>query len=408
MRTKQELNKLIDEKGAELNKLFSDHKDAEGRYTHTAEQVAELNKRNDELTELGKELDTVLGLEAAETGLKVRQERDKQPVGGITHPTGLVLPDAPRLKTVREIMDESVDYQAFLKDTNRKTAIFEIPEQEFKTLITLATLTPQPERRSGIVPMALEERTVADLMMQGNTSSTVIEYYEQTTLTNSAAEVAEAAEKPESAIAFTLRSDTVRKIATWIPVTDEALRDVPRMQSLIEGMLMFMVKRREELQLLRGNGIAPNLHGVQVRTGVQTYAKAGLDSTPDAIYKGMNLVRNTGFAEPTAVVFHPNDWMDVRLLRTADGIYIWGNPSDAGPERIWGKEIRQTTEQIENTALVGAFRPWAEVVRRDGLTITASSEHAAYFIENKVAVLAEERLALEVTRPSAFCTVTSI
>jgi HK97 family phage major capsid protein len=108
------------------------------------------------------------------------------------------------------------------------------------------------------------------------------------------------------------------------------------------------------------------------------------------------------------VVIHPNDWQDIRLLRTADGIYIWGNPSETGVDRIWGLPVRKTTGITENTALVGAFRPFAEVRRRAGITVTISTEHSTFFVENKVMIQVEERLGLAVYRESAFCTVTGI
>ena len=258
--------------------------------------------------------------------------------------------------------------------------------------------------------MALEERTVSDLMLQGTTDANTIEYYEETTFTNNAAIVAEGGPKAESALGYTLRTSSVRKIAHWIPATKESLDDVSFLESTIRGRLAFGVVRAEEAQLIGGDGVAPNILGLLNVVGIQTQAK-GTDPTPDAVYKAMQKVRGaagSGFAEPTAVVFHPNDWTDIKLLRTPDGIYIWGNPSDAGPDRIWGLPIRQTTAMTENTALVGAFTPHAEVVRREGITITLSTEHSTYFVENKVAILAEERLALLVYRPTAFATVTGI
>ena len=262
-------------------------------------------------------------------------------------------------------------------------------------------------RLPGVVGSAQNETTVADLMLSGTTSSSSITYLEETTFTNAAAETAEGTGKPEAALDFTERTDSVRKIPVWLPATTELLEDVPMMMSYIRGRLGFMVQQREEQQLLVGDGTAPNISGILDRSGIQTQAK-GADPTPDAVYKAMTKVRTVGYAEPTAAVFHPNDWQDIRLLRTADGVYIWGSPSDAGPERIWGLNVRITPWMTENTGLVGAFRPYAQVFRRKGLTITISTEHASYFVENKVAILAETRLALACYRPAAFCTVTGI
>ncbi|MEO5965216.1 MAG: phage major capsid protein, partial [Candidatus Limnocylindrales bacterium] len=126
--------------------------------------------------------------------------------------------------------------------------------------------------------------------------------------------------------------------------------------------------------------------------------------------KAMVKVMTTGDADPTGHVINPLDWQDIRLLRTADGIYIWGNPSEAGPERLWGLPVRVTSAMTQNTGLTGAFTPFAQVFRKAGagITVTVSTEHASFFVENKVAILAEERLLLAVYRPAAFCTVTGI
>lgn len=310
-------------------------------------------------------------------------------------------------KSIGERIRESREYQA-LRAGNLKTAtVLTLNEHEFKTLVTLTTASPQNLRRPNVVQMAMEERTVADLMLESTVDRGSVEYYEETTVTNAAATVAEGAAKPESALAFTLRTDAVRKIATWIPATDEVLADVVWMEGQIRGRLVFMVKRAEETQLLTGDGIAPNILGLLNRSGIQTQAK-GADITPTAIFRAINKVRNTGYAEPTGLVMHPNDWADMVLLQGTDGQYLFGPLSQNLPERVWGLDIRITSAITEGTALVGAFRPHAEVLRRTGIAVVLSTEHSTYFVENKVAILAEERLGLAAYRPTAFCTVTGI
>ena len=141
--------------------------------------------------------------------------------------------------------------------------------------------------------------------------------------------------------------------------------------------------------------------------GIQTQAK-GADPTPDAVYKAIVLVRVTGRAFPDATVMHPLDWQDIRLLRTVDGIYIWGNPSEAGPERIWGIQVVQSDAQTQNTAVVGDFGNFSLLAVKRGIEVKVSDSHSTFFVEGKQAVRADMRAALAFTRPAAFCTVTGI
>jgi HK97 family phage major capsid protein len=398
-----QLDEIFREAGETLDmaKITSIHGDS-------AAKAAEIKRRNDELSALGQELDRLENLANIGRVNTMQRERMTTPV------TGLPMPGSPAerqlaAKSLRQILEDDPGLKAFRKSGRPGGVELNLEGVSLKTLITLTDITPQAQR-DGLVNMALEERTISDLMANSTTSANTIEYYEETTVTNSAATVLEGGTKPESALGWTLRTENVRKIGTWIPATRESLDDVPQLEGEIRNRLGYMVIRIEEAQLLNGNGTAPNIRGILQRSGIQTQAKA-TDPTPDAVYKAMQKIRGAsgfGFAEPTAVVLHPNDWTDIKLLRTADGIYIWGNPSGEGPDMIWGKPVRQTTAMSEGTGLVGAFRPYAEVVRREGITVTISTEHSTYFVENKVAILAEERLTLKVTRPSAFCTVTGI
>jgi HK97 family phage major capsid protein len=339
-----ELHKIFEEAGPDLD--MERVKRLEGT---PEEKAGEIKRRNDMLTEISKEIESLEGL--GNIG-RLNELRHKQATEPLERPAfngnGAPLPDnggsVLRSKGLRAFLMEHKGYRE-LRDGRRRSIDVEIPVLDFKTLITLSNISPQADRR-GLVTMALEERTVGDMMLQGETASNQVEYYEETTVTNNAATVAEGTAKAESALGWTLRNEPIRKIATWIPATDEVLADVPFMETQIRGRLSYMVQRVEERQLLNGNGVAPNILGILQRPGIQTQAK-GTDPTPDAIYKAMQKVRGAsgaGFAEPTDVVLHPNDWTDIRLLRTTDGIYIWGNPSDPGPERIWGKPVRQTTE----------------------------------------------------------------
>jgi HK97 family phage major capsid protein len=382
-------------------------------------KAGEIKRLNTELSELGQEYDrlyalSLIGKDNEQEHRRLNEPKSALPMGAAAGDAAMLAGDKPFTpRRLREVLQSSKAYKGFREGSIRE-AVIELPAPDAKALIDLTAVSPQNDRRP-LVMMALEDRTVGDLMLQGTTTTGTLEYYEETTnpanITTDQGFITEGETKYETTFGWTLRTESVRKIGTFVPATKESLDDVDFLESQIRGRLSFAVQRVEEAALLTGNGTAPNIRGLLARVGIQTTAKTAGLPIPDVIYTAMQLVRGSagaGFAEPTAVVFHPTNWTSVKLLRTADGIYIWGNPSEEGPDRIWGLPVRQTTAMTLNTALVGAFRPHAEVIRRQGITITLSTEHSTFFVENKVAILAEERLALAVYRPSAFATATAL
>jgi HK97 family phage major capsid protein len=278
---------------------------------------------------------------------------------------------------------------------------------ELKSLFNTSTgWVPETTRTGRLVEYATRPVQVTDLIPKTTTGQAAVVYMEETTFVNNAAEVTEGSAYAESQLALTEQSSTVRKIAVWLPVTDEQLDDVSQVQGYVDNRLRFMLAQRLDGQILTGNGTAPNLRGLLNTTNIQTQAK-GTDPTPDSVYKAMVKIRVTGRATPDSVVFHPTNWQDVRLLRTADGIYIWGSPSEMVPDRIWGLPVALSDAITLGTAAV-FDSTYTELSTRRGIDVQISNSHAGFFIEGKQAIRADTRVAFLVYRPTAVCTVTGL
>lgn len=384
----------------------------------SAAKAAGIKALNDEMTDLSKQIEELEGFDGMknlvdslgktnghpghpQAGRKESGDGDDGDGGGDGGDQGDG--EGVGIKQVVDAYIKSPAYTQRVKDGVGPAV--EVP-YNIKTLFqTSAGWAVRDPRIPRVQPIATRPLAVVDIIPDGTTSASSVIYMEETTFTNNAAETAEGAAKPEAALALTEQTEPVRKIAVWIPVTDEQLDDVPQVRSYLENRLGFMVRQRLDSQLLVGNGTAPNLSGITDRAGIQTQAK-GADPTPDAVFKAMMLIVSNAFAEPNGAVFHPLDWQDIRLLRTTDGVYIWGNPSDAGPERIFGLPVVVTTGMTQNTALVGDFQQ-CQLFVRSGLELQTGFINDD-FQKNRVSIRAELRVAFAVYRPAAFATVTGI
>lgn len=370
----------------------------------SAEAVKRVREWNAELETVAtevKELEEVAGIRQ-----KVRDVQT-EPADPPPHPGAG--PEGAAPKTLGQLITESKawkDYKA--TGSPSKSTDVHFPLKGLKTLFqTSAGWAPESTRIPGLVIDAVTRPIqILDIIPTGTTGMAAVVYMEETTRTHTSAERAENAAYAESAFALTQRSSTVRSIGTSIPVTDEQLEDVEGVRSYLDQRLVFGNRQRFDNQVLNGDGIAPNLTGILNTAGIQTQAK-GTDNIPDAIHKAMRLVRVTGRAFPNATILHPNDWEAIRLLKTNDGIYIWGSPAQAGPMTIWGVPVIESDAIAENTGLTGDFANFCQMYERRGMEVMVGYVNDD-FLDGRRTIRAGFRVAFVVYRAAAFATITGI
>lgn len=277
-----------------------------------------------------------------------------------------------------------------------------------KSLLNTTGMPPETTRTGRVEMFATRPAPdIADMIPQTTTNQISVVYMEETVFSNTAQETAEGDQFPEAALKLEEKSSPVRKIPIYLPVTDELFEDEPRAESYVQNRLPFMLRQRLDLQILRGNGSAPNLLGTENVSGILSQAK-GTDPTVDAAYKAMRRIRDTGFAEPSVIFMTPANWEPIRLLRTADGVYIWGHPSMPGPATLWGVPVKETTAAPTTKILTGDYVNFAELAVRRGIDVQVSNSHDDFFIRGKLAVRADVRVAVIHYRPAAFAEVTGL
>lgn len=293
--------------------------------------------------------------------------------------------------------------------------------EQTKTLVSVTTASGTPalsgvpvEDRTGlIVGKPLAGLDFLNVINTATTDSDVVEWLEETTYTNSAAETAEYTDSPESAVAFTVRSTNVLEVPHFIPVTRRALADAAFVESWINNRLIDGVRRRLQTQVLGGGG-SGDFQGIYGTSGIGSVDRSSTGlSMVDSLHRCITTVRTNAFADPDFIGIHPEDYEAIRLIReetstvsggsavAGKGGYIFGAPSAAAPATLWGVPVIVHSAFTSGTPLVGIGRE-ATLFVREGLSVSASDSHASYFTERKVALLATMRAAFAVTQPKAF------
>lgn len=230
---------------------------------------------------------------------------------------------------------------------------------------------------------------------------------------------AEGAAKQQVDMAWSQDDAPARKVTAWIPLTTEIIEDAPTLMGYVDGRLVYLLALREEIQILDGTGTAPQLKGILRFSGLQSqdpvaYPGQTID-TDDVSLAHIDAMATLGMAislvenvdgEADGIVIHPLDYWPIVTTRRAAQFEGQGGipsgPFSTPPGDLWGLPTVRSRSTKLHEPVVGSWGLGATLFDRQRTTIKVGNQHSDYFTTNKVAVVAEERVALAVHRPDFF------
>lgn len=280
-----------------------------------------------------------------------------------------------------------------------------------------------------IVQRPYQTDRVRDLFPVANTNAALIEYMRVLGYlddANNARPVAEREDdsptgnfglKPHTRIRLQPAQAPVRTIAHYELAHRNTLDDEPQLRSIIDNELLYGLRLVEDDQILNGDGAGENLLGILRTPGIQRYPGPGLgfsqtgtpvmdgDTKVDAIRRAATRVM-LAYYSPTGTVVHPFAWEEMELTKDANGNYVLAMNVAVGAEkRMWQMPVVATPVMNQDVALTGAFGLGAKIYDRQQSNIRVAEQHADLFIRNAIAILAEQRVGLVVSRPESFVMV---
>ena len=306
------------------------------------------------------------------------------------------------VKTIGDMFVKSEQYTSMIKSGSDRSDAMEV-----KLLTTSGTVGNLVQGlRAPIVNLPEMPMRVRDLFGQATTTSNSIEYVRETSFDNQAGVFGEdftvdgTTEKPVSDLVFTVMTAAVKSIGHWLPVTRQLVEDSSQLASYINSRLIYGLKIKEDDELL--NGTTSGIDGVLKDATAYTVAKtkAG-DTRIDVLRRAITQAVLAGYPVD-GIVLNPVDWEGIELTKADNGMYVWVNVQDGGTNKLWKVPVVETNAIAANSFLVGAFKMGATVWDRQQASVRISDSHKDFFTKNLLAVLAEERLALTVYRPTAF------
>ncbi|MFC8645071.1 phage major capsid protein [[Kitasatospora] papulosa] len=330
----------------------------------------------------------------------------------------------PEVKSLGDYFVESDAYQR-AADSDFKERPFIRAEIEGKSIFSLSAGTHTVQALGSAQDLGITEAQrrkwhVRDLFPKAKTKSPVLIGIRETGWVNNAAQVPERrasdgvsaptgldsdvfGKAPRSKLKLEPVAFPVAEIAHTLDGHKNILSDEPRLKQFINSRLVEGIKFAEDYDLLHSaGGDGTSITGLFNTPGVQTYQGLAKDKFSIQMRRAMTKALLAEY-EPTGIVISPTMWEEVEVETDDNGAFRVALQVAVGAQkRVWRLNVVETTAMPDGNYLLGSFGMGAQLYDRENVSVTVSSENSDNFERGVLTFRADERLALEISRPESF------
>lgn len=207
---------------------------------------------------------------------------------------------------------------------------------------------------------------------------------------------------PEADWTFDAETFEGKRIGLFAEITRDAWSDAGTVARVVDELAYQDVNRAIDAQVLSGDGTGENLLGV-LDAGAAVPTQSVTGTRWDSLLRAITTVRGAGHRGLVSVVLNPVSAL--AILTERDG--------DVGLFRrevleLLDAELVLSSVAPSGTAVVADLFRLGSLHVREGVAVRASTSHADNLRKGLVAVIAEARVDLSVSRPSAGVILTGV
>ena len=391
--------------------------------------AAELNKRNEALTELltaeTRDAEAIASatIEVEAVSAQIRA------LDAASASTAIVARDAAPVSRNAEAfealktsalrgIDTSVDIEVSVRDIfsgSPSIGGLDVVVPDFD-----ATIDRRPRRNLGFL----------DILPVRTTNSDTVVYYVETGFTSGVTAVAKRSGSPadftaytQSNISIVKRTATVQTLGTYVRTSRETLADASQVQAIVEDEILYSLREKiHNLIVAASDEEGSELPSIAVvdgdnRAQSMTYTLAGDDNADrvaliEAIRKAKTAARKA-LLPADFVALSPAAYEAIQLAKNSIGQYIAGGPFVGDEDTIWGLKMIEVDALSDNDetpfgrVVVGSTRG-ITFYARQSMELGYSENFNDDFVRNAAVIRGNVRCTLTTRRPTCVVVVTGV